>query len=1788
MNAIRSSGDPNAADVVRLMQRELDTASGPQDQNVRAQITGFYRTLLEQRSADPAALSAFLSSAASRVLNRLQLTLMAIAIPGAAPLAAAGQMVHSLYQRNWSSVAAALPSLAAMLPSLRHWDEVEQLIQLLPADIRSGLEALHGWIESTDEALLPQLDIRQAGPALAVAVLLWQVQKALPPPSQALHGVGRFVAGLPGYWQTLVGMNSVGESLLAHVVTPDGPDLASDKVRPTPQQKKALVAHQKAFDRGHAIVPAWQDTGVAHADWTVPGQPQRGSAIAAPPAAGEAQQHPDAATSPASHPGLAASLIAMVPFLHRAAGFVQVPQAPPPVEMQLMGESALHEVLPTEPLIQPPPMLATAGSAGAMRGFASRYPRTVTAAVATGVAAAAGGVVALARTGLNYFWYSSEAAPSFEAQVDLAALHIEKTPDGAWQSGLSQLEETLDTGPAPEMDEEESALTAAPRAGRARRDASAVERTTTGAPATTRAPPTALAPHEQVHVMRLWALAVANELAKTPDLEWLARAPESEQELLVTYWHALRQEQAALVELDAIPGTALSAALQAQGLSSGWQDIEVDLGKTRIAGVTSDERLPLLEYCLARGNDADSSTRVKEATFLRGGEPISGPELEQLRGFAASAGCTGLRAQVNAQVETLRPRLETAVKAKVVIHALRAKTKGELGSGAGQLRGADIVLGFLQGKPDVESSPLTYVDRLADGTEVSIVVPNYLVLRSTSADRDINGQVVLYRADLSTFQAFDDEDAFREFLDEKRAKAGLFVNNHDVDQTLAGDIVRAAPPHQQPDIRERVGTAWEERLLLSQTRPRDPDAWNPQDAFVLDFTTSPAGLQDWAAGLVRYRQGLEQQRLDQGQLRWSALGIVNSAAEAAYQKRLSEDIQGFGQHAKPAVTAAMKEVLGKAGFRGSLEGFDPDQVFLTHDGIRMSLTHWATSGWQRFGLRRTLLSDEQLPPVMELPGAGPVVDFSRDGAPWPSASDLQGITLVAYLPGHDGPAQPDAAQSQALNGEAARRAICRVLANAADSNDLASAYTAHLNAMLVPGNPTGRRFLAALSSQIRTRTAWMIEKAYTDGEINAGTYAALVGQHALLDPVHSPVPLLQGAGHGMEMGAGWGVPAQTRPSSLKSVTLAGHPIDGLWAMQVGDTHYVFLPETDSGDLLLRADAFKTWVEQDNNGREDYIRLRTLYRYHPALGLAFSTKEAFGSIPVGFATTDGPDDAARVLIEGRISDVDEKTVSRLEQLAESLKVIGTLVVGAVCMAASAGAGAALCVTGSLALLADDIRRGLNDLERGDRHGAIEKIVGSLAGAVDMLGVAQLPALLSRLGRRTLTSAEDAASALVQWRAQYAPRGKPFSMIQKLPDGRIGVLAGPTDPPTWSALEQQQARLHALRGKDAALRTASEQTELAQLEVDVPALRTALVERHATVIETNRAKWQPFIDTIPDLRKLSEADRAHYLAFVLSHKREVEVTSLLRSLGALGADSVSVGFRNLHAAAMRQIAPMPVPALPALPAGRAGPSLPGPSPVQPSPGRSAPVQGSVQSPGAPRQPSGSPIKPPQASPGVKRTSSDSLDSPFKRLSTGGGSRPQPSPGQGLAGRGQSLPAQSSAARQLIFAPPASSGAARGVLPPNTPEFPYVEIPRTEWQNLRLWHYTTEDNYNAMRAQRFAVLEPSNVNLKGQAGAGPVPQFVYVTTMDPAEGREAVTKALFGKSRWTEQSIRTKRVITLDPTHFPEGTRMAHITLPGYEKVYIVSTPDQGYITLTHGNKDRSVRVPPKRDEDSIVPD
>jgi hypothetical protein len=1327
---IRDTEAPEAIRLVALLKGALHRAPTPE---ARADALAIREQALRERYAHGSVPGTLLVNVVNGVLGKAALGTVMGAAPAVGTAMALGQVAQAMYQRTLPSMSTVLATLGPVLPALRSFEQVEALIQSLPAVLRDQLQQLHDWVQQTDDALTPEFDLRQLGPALAVAAVLWHLQSRLPSPSQQLEGIGRFVADLPNLWQRLAGLNRMGGQLLAPAApAADLPD--STHVKMSQAEKQERIVHKRWFDQQHlqngtdtaeppisalhrapGAEPATQDD-IAFTDAArAPGQPHRGGAIAEPPPL-------DHATSSAISrlTGWWTQLACLVGG-SAAAGFAQVPLQEG-IEMTVMGspeDTGLSEVTVETPLVEKAVPVA-GGLATRMGGLVRRHPFVALATATTTL----GGLIA----GYLSTRPSATDAPS---SGDLAERLVNEVVaiDGVWGTGVDLL---LGTPTLP---------------GHTRRRRDLSTQAVTGLPATSTGFPRPSAEAMQqlgisdaqrdqlladagltddLRSLQAWALAVAQDVATQPNWGWVGGLAASEQELLVTQLHALRALVPTLETLQSQPQTLLDEALQRAGYSAGGVGITVDLGSAVVAGVTVPQQMPLLEFCLLR---ADGSRPT--ATFLRDGHPLSTTEQAQLVDFLAGSDCQGLGDAVRQHAESLRPDLIAALTSRLVIDAIKAKSQGTLGSGNVQLRGAEIVLGFLQGKADVESAPFTYTDQLADGTRISFRIPNYLVLRSASDDPGLRGQVVLYRTDLASFQTFGDESAFRQFLDAQRASAGVAVVDGAFDPTLIKDIIAAAPPARRAQIKERVGR-WEQGQVQFQTGKHGPDAWNAPDSFVLDFkpcTTPGYSMNDWAGVLVEHARTQQQHQLGVNQLRWTPLGLAHVAVDDDYARHLHDDLQTLTQHAHANVTTAMVGALRLADFKGDLTGFNPDHVMLKHVGQYMSLTEWAVSGWQQADISPPALPINigALPDV----GAGlPAQPMPLD--PWPSTEDLYAMDFTAFTPGPAGTRTVDTTLTQKLLDEDTRRTLCNVLNDFANTNTLGDAYIAHLKKL---ATATDSAFHTVVADQMRVHTLWMIELAHQNGELDKATYEALKTAHGRLEL------------------------ASDKTSSMKGITLRGHPVNGVWALHAKGKHYVFLPGTAAGDQLLEEKAFRRWLERSEG--ETYIKARAAKRYHPDLEAMFREATTRKGIQLGFEKTDGPAELASRYIAARIDDVDEMTISQPERLADMLRIAGAVVTMLSCTLATGGLGAGVCALTTIPFVGDAILRGIDLLERGDLDGAIEEIGSGVVDAVDVLNLASIPTVLYQVGRRAFASVGDATAALGLWRRQaqaFAPDGR----------------------------------------------------------------------------------------------------------------------------------------------------------------------------------------------------------------------------------------------------------------------------------------------------------------------------------------------------------------------------------------------------------------------------------------------
>jgi len=188
-----------------------------------------------------------------------------------------------------------------------------------------------------------------------------------------------------------------------------------------------------------------------------------------------------------------------------------------------------------------------------------------------------------------------------------------------------------------------------------------------------------------------------------------------------------------------------------------------------------------------------------------------------------------------------------------------------------------------------------------------------------------------------------------------------------------------------------------------------------------------------------------------------------------------------------------------------------------------------------------------------------------------------------------------------------------------------------------------------------------------------------------------------------------------------------------------------------------------------------------------------------------------------------------------------------------------------------------------------------------------------------------------------------RKLPFSRIVKLNDGRIGVLAGPPGPPSapdWAQLDQLQDRSRTLAQPPARQLSLPDERELRRMEVreldrlkeELTALKGAYSGPYEFDINRNRETWWQYMDGVPELSGLNDADRSQYVAYLLSQRDASSVSSMLRSLSTVGLKQASLPYRAMHGRAMALVEggqPGPSTAMQSAPGSAPGSSLSSPT-------------------------------------------------------------------------------------------------------------------------------------------------------------------------------------------------------------------------------------------------------------------
>ncbi len=205
---ILATGAPQATAVASLLERTLADAASA---DLREHICARFAVALSEHHRERDLLAALGLHALHAALSRIRWSVLSGAMPTLTALAAVARLVRN---GEWRDMAPVLSALAAGLPPLREYAQFEQLVRALPAALRDTLAALQEWVVQADDAMRPRVHVDPVT-ALAVAAVLWRLQRTLPRGAVPDRALDRFIATLPEHWGRLAGTFRIGGALLA-------------------------------------------------------------------------------------------------------------------------------------------------------------------------------------------------------------------------------------------------------------------------------------------------------------------------------------------------------------------------------------------------------------------------------------------------------------------------------------------------------------------------------------------------------------------------------------------------------------------------------------------------------------------------------------------------------------------------------------------------------------------------------------------------------------------------------------------------------------------------------------------------------------------------------------------------------------------------------------------------------------------------------------------------------------------------------------------------------------------------------------------------------------------------------------------------------------------------------------------------------------------------------------------------------------------------------------------------------------------------------------------------------------------------------------------------------------------------------------------------------------------------------------------------------------------------------------------------------------------------------------
>ncbi|AKM30451.1 hypothetical protein AB870_10565 [Pandoraea faecigallinarum] len=789
-----------------------------------------------------------------------------------------------------------------------------------------------------------------------------------------------------------------------------------------------------------------------------------------------------------------------------------------------------------------------------------------------------------------------------------------------------------------------------------------------------------------------------------PALDWLARAPESEQKLWLHYVQAagdrFGQFSQALDETQ--PRDGFAVAFASAGLDGSPESWTVGYPASGHAtGEPVMVRRSLIDACLCGDPDLDPDTFEGFVNGVR----VDAEQERCMRALLRDERCrTTPQARLDAarsQIPALQGRFAAFLEAELYRDILEAKLKGHLTGGShAWVRGLTLIEQALRGAPGIEIGELHL-----DAPGVSRPVPLLPWLVFTRKEGDGDSCVVLYRPNDKAWTVFGNRRELFQYLDLTR-----------MNQALVGEMAPSTvqtgteTPKSFPQVALEAAAPGERRALRQffDVQSENPVNWKSDYLRFAPYEGDGLGprVEQWA------QRQLERLSVSLDTLAKAPKLPAQLADALALEQKFSEF---EGTHLPPIREFTRRIESGKltralkANGLPELQKADANEVSIAFNGKNMTLTDWVLEGYRQYG----------------------------DNALAPTNNFLRDARITAK----------DPEIARVLGTASFRESLERNLR----TTYAGDAYIAHMRAWIGSDDSQAQSLRRLNEASTHAQLRLTLSQEIANGRIDK---TDAVWMSALIEGL--PDRTSNGNAALGELHV-----ARCRIPGVLTLSRRWRRSDDP-AGQAIRQDFVWLPHGPYGSELMPLSEYRAQLHRPPY--DDDLRSRALVRDRETIDDALRHSDGVSVSEFGAPVLDSFARFCEQRLRDKIDDAQESTTGRSEMIWSQIVAGVRMAALPVCIVPAGGAGLILCGLGTAVLVGEDLKNAYWNIQRGKFADALLDVAFLWADFMDVaagLKVLDPRRLLAWARKARFSSAAEVTQAIdaIQYqRAAFDGKGR----------------------------------------------------------------------------------------------------------------------------------------------------------------------------------------------------------------------------------------------------------------------------------------------------------------------------------------------------------------------------------------------------------------------------------------------